>query len=449
MGLADGELPNRPAAADTEAALPLRSTPSSVLTARPETGVDWSGLFRASGRFLAIEQGFRLLTEPGTRAGLKGSFFGNYGRAVSSLHGWADGDEFYVNYVGHPMQGGVAGFIWVQNDRAYRGAEFGKDRLYWRSRLRAAAFAWAYSEQFEIGPISEASIGAIQSEWPQHGLVDHVVTPAIGLAWMIGEDVVDRYVIRRIETATENRWVRLLSRSALNPSRTFANVLQGAAPWHRESREGILAFTGNERNSSGVAQRRAAGNRDAAGAAPFEFQAGFQALRYLSAGEVMCLGGDASAVFRVSESWQLVASVGGCKLQGLGENLSGDSLTYAAGPRFRTHDWGRWSANLQVLVGGNKLTEERMFPQAKRLLELAETPDPRSAPKHGEYTEDTAANGFALAGGGGVNYKLNAALTLRVAELSYQRSWAAPLWGRSFAEAIRFSSGLVLRMGTW
>ena len=65
---------------------------------------------RASGRFLAVEHAFRLATEPGTRDGLKGKFFGNYARAVGSIHGWSDGDEFYVNYVGHPAQGSVAGF---------------------------------------------------------------------------------------------------------------------------------------------------------------------------------------------------------------------------------------------------------------------------------------------------------------------------------------------------
>src|SRR5512133_1920156 len=33
-------------------------------------GVDWPALFHASARFLAIEHGFRLITEPGTRIGL-------------------------------------------------------------------------------------------------------------------------------------------------------------------------------------------------------------------------------------------------------------------------------------------------------------------------------------------------------------------------------------------
>lgn len=422
------------------------SAQPAPLRANSAEGVDWTGLFRASARFLAIEHGFRLLTEPGTRSGLSGSFFKNYGRAVSSLHGWADGDEFYVNYIGHPMQGSVAGFLWAGSDRAYRGAEFGLNRLYWRSRLRAAAFAWAYSEQFEVGPFSEASIGAIQAQFPQQGFVDHAVTPAVGLGWMIGEDVVDRFVVRRIEGATRSPLMRLLSRSVLNPSRSFANVLQGEVPWHRGTREGVLAFAPKRPAAKKNAARDlGAEPRDVDGPAPFEFGLMFNPVRYLGTGGMTCLGGMASAAFRIAEAWQIVASVGGCRMQGLGENFSGDSLTYTAGPRFRSRDWGRWSGDVQLLVGGNKLTEERMFPQKKALLEAGSP----STLDHSEYTQQISTNGFAVSGGGGLNYKLNRALMVRVAELNYQHSWTPPLWSRSFAGALRLSSGVVLRMGTW
>ena len=429
--------------------LPTPKPLEALVLNNPEKGVDWAGLLRASGRFLAIEHTFRLLTEPGTRSGLEGSFFGNYARAVGNLHGWADGDEFYVNYVGHPMQGSVAGFLFVGNDRAYRRAEFGRNRLYWRSRLRAAAFMWAYSEQFEIGLFSEASIGAIQASFPQQGFVDHVVTPAIGLGWMITEDTVDRYLIERIEGASANRFLRLAARSALNPSRTFANVLQGNVPWHRDTRAGILSYVANDRRNQTAERPPAPENRDVPGPAPFEFATKVEQNLYPAAG-ISCLGGAGSAALRLSENWQFVTEIGGCKMLGLENNLSGDSLIYMIGPRWRSRDWGRWSANLQVLVGGNKLTEERMYPQLKSKLEAAAAQDPRSTPPaHSDYTDEIATNGFALKSGGGVNYKLNAALTLRVAELMYQHSWTSPLWGRSYNGSVSFSSGLVLRMGTW
>src|SRR5580765_275405 len=203
---ADGD----PTASDTSGPAPSVPRPSLPIlpnsgSGGPSSNVDWTGLIRASGRFLAIEHSFRLLTEPGTRAGLKGSFIHNYARAVGSLHGWADGDEFYVNYVGHPMQGSVAGFLWAGSDTRYRRAEFGKSPEYWKARLRAAAFAWFYSTQFEIGTVSEASIGAIQATPPQQGFVDHVITPTVGMGWMVAEDALDRYVIKRVEAATPNR----------------------------------------------------------------------------------------------------------------------------------------------------------------------------------------------------------------------------------------------------
>ena len=77
--------------------------------------------------------------------------------------------------------------------------EFGRNRRYWKEKMRGMAFAYVYSVQFEIGPISEASIGHIQSFYPQLGFVDHVITPTVGTGWAIAEDAMDRMVIQRLE----------------------------------------------------------------------------------------------------------------------------------------------------------------------------------------------------------------------------------------------------------
>src|SRR5690242_15757807 len=69
---------------------------------------------RGQAQFLGIEHSFRWVTEEGTRHPHR-SFFDGYVDSLNSLHGWADGDPFYVSYVGHPMQGAVAGFLFVQN----------------------------------------------------------------------------------------------------------------------------------------------------------------------------------------------------------------------------------------------------------------------------------------------------------------------------------------------
>jgi hypothetical protein len=111
--------------------------------------------------FLGIQHSFRIATERSSRANLKGPFFPDYFTSASALHGWKDGDPYIVNYVGHPMMGAVKGFIYVQNDPRGKGQVFGASPGYWKSRLRALAFSAAYSVQFELGPISESSVGNV------------------------------------------------------------------------------------------------------------------------------------------------------------------------------------------------------------------------------------------------------------------------------------------------
>jgi hypothetical protein len=201
----------------------------------PPRGVDWPQLFVSSFNFLALQHAFRCLKEQGTRDGFGGSFVGGYGAALGNMHGWSDGDPFLVNYVGHPMEGAVAAFIWQHNDRAYSDVVFGKSARYWKGKLRGAAFSYVYSLQFEIGPLSEASLGNIQSSYPAQGFVDHIVTPVVGLGWTIAEDSLDKYVIRTIEGHTRNPYARALVRG-LNPARSFANMLEGRFPWDRDDR---------------------------------------------------------------------------------------------------------------------------------------------------------------------------------------------------------------------
>src|SRR4051812_2767322 len=115
----------------------LMSAPATVRAADPNppdesAGIEWSSLLVQSLAFLGIEHGFRWGTEAATRhPGI--SFVDGYIDSLNSLHGWADGDPFYVNYVGHPMQGSVSSFLFIQNDTKYRGVEFGRNRQYWKS----------------------------------------------------------------------------------------------------------------------------------------------------------------------------------------------------------------------------------------------------------------------------------------------------------------------------
>ncbi|HEU0119917.1 MAG TPA: hypothetical protein VFQ91_05280 [Bryobacteraceae bacterium] len=410
-----------------------------------ENAVDWNAVYRQSAMFTGIQHAFRLGTEPGTRNGMRGPFWRGYADSVGNLHGWGDGDPFLVNYIGHPIQGSVSGFIYIQNDPQARLARFGRDPRYWRSRMKAMGVAWAYSTWFEIGPFSEASIGKIQSRRPQQGFVDHVVTPIIGTGWLVAEDFLDEKVVLAFERRFENRFARMMVRSWLNPSRSFSNALRFKVPWYRDSRGGILE--GHYR-APYVMEPEAP--REFPKAAPFEITAIPMWAKYEG---TQCAGGGGQAAFRLSTHWQLVGQLGGCQLRDLNTNNSGDSLTYVIGPRWTPMSERRVSPFAQVLVGGNKLTRYEVDPVRERLLKAEAKLKGLEMPAPELYTKSDIRHGMALQAGTGVDIRVNPAVALRLASIEYARSWAGTpagaMDGRNWNQGLLLSSGVILRMGTW
>lgn len=217
--------------------------PSPIVAVRPakpeHERFAWKAALSQSFIFLVTEQTFRLHQQH-TRDELTGPFFDDWFTSVTNLHGWADGDSFHVNYIGHPMQGAITGFIQVQNDPSGRDQIFRNSPAYWKSRGKAMLWAAAYSTQFELGPLSESSIGNVglnptyKSPHPQ-SYVDIVVTPTLGTAWLIGEDALDRYLVSRFDHGADSGTSRFFARSLLNPCRSIANVLRFKWPWYRDS----------------------------------------------------------------------------------------------------------------------------------------------------------------------------------------------------------------------
>jgi hypothetical protein len=414
--------------------------------------VNWRGVLGQSLRFLIVQQAFRYATEQSTRhPGM--AWWDGYTNSVLNLHGWADGDPFIVNYVGHPMQGAVSGFIWVQNDGRYRYAEFGKNRDYWNSRLRAAAYSYAYSILFEIGPVSEASIGHTQAFFPQQGFVDEVVTPTMGLAWMLAEDSIDKYFIKWFETKTNNRFYKMMVRSWLNPSRSFANIFAGTQPWHRDTRPGLFGGkpTGYQGNLSSLKAPPRPEN-EIPRLAPFEFA--LYPKVYLPVGQAAagpCVGGGSDMALRAGNDLQLVLTVDGCKATGLYTNLSGDMLNFLIGPRWNFGSSTRWIPFVQVQAGGMKLTHEEMYPEKKAQLQAIWASQGRTLgeTEHALYTRQAERSGFAAAIAGGLDHRINNALSWRVASLQYTRGWVGHLDGYNYTNGLEFTSGLILKMGTW
>lgn len=199
---------------------------------KADTSFRWRPAIEQSLLFLAVQHGYAM-TQPKTRRDLKGEFFHDYVNSVKSLHGWGDGGRFFTNYIAHPMEGSLTGFIQVQNDPKGMRQQFGRLPAYWRSRMKALAWSAAWSTQFEIGPVSQASIGNVGLHGKQT-YIDLVITPTVGTGLLVAEDAIDRYVIRRIESGTGNFYVRIGSRMLLNPTRSVANLLRFKKPWQRD-----------------------------------------------------------------------------------------------------------------------------------------------------------------------------------------------------------------------
>jgi hypothetical protein len=194
---------------------------------------NWSAAIKQSLLFLGVQHGYAM-TQPKTRRDLKGPFFKDYVRSVKSLHGWEDGGRFFTNYIAHPIQGSLVGFIQIQNDPKGMNLSFDNSNAYWRSRLKALAWSAAWSTQFEIGPVSQASIGNVGLHGKQT-YVDLIVTPIGGFGWIVLEDFVDKNIIYMIERGSGNFYIKIASRTFLNPSRSAANLLRFKKPWHRDS----------------------------------------------------------------------------------------------------------------------------------------------------------------------------------------------------------------------
>jgi hypothetical protein len=214
---------------------PARAT-AQTFDVTVDQGSTWSHALADSLRLLAIEHGVRVAFQPKTRRELGGPFWADYRRSLTMPDTWEDGDSWLVNYLGHPIHGAAAGRVWIDHDPHGRALTLSLSKAYWASRGRAAAWAAAYSVQFEFGPISEASIGNVGLRAHTRGWVDHVVTPVGAFALVIAEDALDRYLVQFVERHTTNRFFRAAVRLIFTPAWVMANLAEGRAPWHRNAR---------------------------------------------------------------------------------------------------------------------------------------------------------------------------------------------------------------------
>jgi hypothetical protein len=208
--------------------------------------VSWSRLLGESFIFLAAQHGGNIAMDHDTRNQLtNGDFWAKYEYCVEHYRWsrWKDDDPFGVDYIGHPMMGAVTNSMYEQNDPKQRALQYENTRRYWMGRLRATAYSAAYSAQWKIGPASEASVGNTGINYyirardgvytNETGMQDFFITPIGGLAWNVGEDAIDRFILSRVRRGTRNKWL-LLASSLSTPGKSAANVARFRAPYYRD-----------------------------------------------------------------------------------------------------------------------------------------------------------------------------------------------------------------------
>jgi hypothetical protein len=208
--------------------------------------VTWLRVLGESVIFLAAQHGGNIAMDKDTRYNLThGSFWGDYAYCVEHYRWWRwkDDDPFGVDYIGHPMMGAFTNAIYEQNDPKQRALVFENTHRYWFGRLKATAYSAAYSAQWKIGPASEASIGNTGIGYyvrardgvytNETGMQDFFITPVGGFAWNVGEDIIDRYIFRRILASRRNKLL-LIAASVMTPTRSGANITRFRASYYRD-----------------------------------------------------------------------------------------------------------------------------------------------------------------------------------------------------------------------
>jgi hypothetical protein len=179
------------------------------------------------------EHVMRIAMQPFTREQLQGKFWPDYFDSVHVPDHWGDKDHWQVNYIGHAMSGSAFTRIWLDQ----REPKAATTAQYFKSLGRATVYTAILSTQYEMGPMSEASIGNVGLNPKDLGWSDYIWTPLGGALWTMAEDGIDKYALTFIDRHVPFYMVRAAARMILNPSRMLANIGQNRPPWYRPDRD--------------------------------------------------------------------------------------------------------------------------------------------------------------------------------------------------------------------
>ena len=161
---------------------------------------------------------------------------------------------------------------------------------------------------------------------------------------------------------------------------------------------------------------------------------------------VLCLGGGGSGTFNITRSFGIEGDVSGCKMLGLGTDLSGDATTFMLGPRYTYRGMSHWAPWAHALVGGEKITQELLNPAEKEAVDAAAPANTSAFVLHDKYTTHYETTGMAAEFGAGIDWVLNPAVAFRVGDFDYLHSWASE--SRVHSSDARLTMGVVLRIGS-
>jgi hypothetical protein len=289
------------------------------------------------------------------------------------------------------------------------------------------------------------------------------------VAEMMGEDLIDRYVIIPVENHTANPWLILAARSLGNPARSFATLMSFHFGWSRENRPGLFGENHDLRRqlvadyragltdapfgAHSVAERalmNQATEKPHASEAPIELQAYGIYESFLNGHN--CFGGGGQGAARIAPQWQVVSEVNGCLVVGTPTNESADSLTFSLGPRWTPSATHRVSPFVQSFVGGRRMTYEVLNPQLRATL-LKAWDDGHGAlphyPKRTDYETQYQALGLNLTVGGGFDVAFGRAFVWRVLDLNYSHTWLSEVHSINASNSLQLRTGVVLRIGNW
>jgi len=168
--LVDGPLPNLASTSNVPSGVQdssvyknksLLETPAQAALPSREP-FHWKGLILQSLSFEMLQNATRVMTadQHDRHILLNKPFWSDYWASLNqfNMRRWNDGDSIKVNYIGHPMQGAISGYIQIQNDPRGRELRISRDHAYWKSRYYSFLWTTVYSTWWEIGPLGETAI---------------------------------------------------------------------------------------------------------------------------------------------------------------------------------------------------------------------------------------------------------------------------------------------------